>query len=63
MVGTAVYQLALYLMKFSQKSDAENLSGTITEPPDRRGARKPASRPWTWNKGMTSNVRSLGVSL
>ena len=63
MVGTAVYQLALCVMKFSQKSCAENLGGTMTDPPDRRGARKPASRPWTWNSGITRRVRSSGVSL
>ena len=62
-VGTAVYQLALYVTKSSQNSEAENLRGTMTEPPDNSGARKPASNPWTWNRGMTSIVLSAGVSL
>lgn len=62
-VGTAVYQFALCVIKSSQNSDAENLSGTITDPPDNKGARNPASRPWTWKRGMTSMVRSSGVSL
>lgn len=62
MVGTAVYQFALCSRKSRQKSEAENFAGTTAEPPERRGARKPARRPWTWNKGMTSIVRSFGVS-
>ena len=44
-VGTAVYQLALCVMKSSQNSEAENLRGTTTEPPEYKGARKPARRP------------------
>src|SRR5690242_200985 len=60
-VGTAVYQLALWLMKSVQNSEAENLLGTTMEPPVKRGARRPQRRPWTWNRGMTSMVRSLGV--
>lgn len=35
----------------------------MTVPPDLRGARKPASRPWTWNNGMTRYDLSSGVSL
>ena len=46
-VGTAVYQLALCVMKVSQKSDAEKRGGTMTEPPENSGARNPASRPCT----------------
>lgn len=38
---TAVYQLALNLVKSFQNSLAENLFGTITVPPERSGARKP----------------------
>lgn len=45
MVGTAVYQLALCSMKSCQNVVAENFGGTITEPPERRGARNPASSP------------------
>ena len=45
MVGTAVYQFALCMMKSSQNSEAENLEGTMTEPPDNNGARKPARSP------------------
>lgn len=61
MVGTAVYQFALWAVKSAQKSDAENLGGTTTDPADRRGARKAASRPWTWKSGITRRVRSLSV--
>lgn len=62
MVGTAVYQLALWVMKLSQNSDAENLVGTMTEPPENRGARNPARSPCTWKSGITKSVRSSGVS-
>lgn len=62
MVGTAVYQLALCVIKSSQKVVALNLRGTTTEPPERRGARNPARRPWTWKRGMTSMVRSAGLN-
>ena len=61
MVGTAVYQFALYWTKSFQNSEAENLGGTTADPPAARGARKPASRPWTWNRGITSIVRSCSV--
>jgi len=44
-IHTAVYQLALYLIKSFQNSEAENLGGTMTVPPDLSGARKPARRP------------------
>ena len=50
-VGTAVYQLALYSIKLSQNSDAENLSGIITDPPEKSGDRNPASSPWDMEKG------------
>lgn len=62
MVGTAVYQFALCVIKSSQKVVALNLAGTMTEPPERRGARNPARRPWTWKRGMTSKVRSAGLN-
>ncbi len=62
-VGTAVYQLALYVIKLSQNSEAENFIGIITEPPENRGARRPASNPCTWKRGMTKSVRSSDVSL
>jgi hypothetical protein len=52
-VGTAEYQFALYLLKSDQNSWAENLVGTITEPPEERGAKNAAKRPWTWNSGIT----------
>lgn len=58
-----MYQLALCVMKFSQNSEAENFVVTITEPPENRGARKPASKPCTWKRGMTKSVRSSDVSL
>lgn len=63
MVGTAVYQLALWVMKLSQNSEAENLRGIMTDPPEKRGDRKPASSPCTWKRGITKSVRSSGVSL
>lgn len=63
MVGTAVYQFALWVVKSVQKSVAENLGGTMTEPPEYRGARNAARRPWTWNNGITRYVRSAGVRL
>jgi hypothetical protein len=34
MVGTAVYQFALWSSKASQNSEAENLRGQIMEPPE-----------------------------
>ena len=58
MVGTAVYQFALWVVNCFQKLPALNAPGTTTEPPEASGARKPASKPWTWNSGMTSIVRS-----
>ena len=61
-VGTAVYQFALWVVKCCQKLLALNAPGTTTEPPDANGPRKPARRPWTWNNGMTSIVRSAAVS-
>lgn len=51
--GTAVYQLALNLVNSGQNDCAEKRGGTITEPPEWSGARNPASRPWTWKRGMT----------
>ena len=50
-------------MKLSQNSEAEKRDGTITDPPEKRGARKPASSPWTWKRGMTNKVRSFDVNL
>lgn len=50
-------------MKSSQNSEAEKRDGTITDPPEKRDARKPASSPWTWKRGMTNKVRSFDVSL
>lgn len=50
-------------MKLSQNSEAEKRDGTITDPPETRGARRPASSPWTWKRGMTNKVRSSDVSL
>lgn len=35
----------------------------MTVPPECNGARKPASRPWTWNSGMTRYDRSDVVNL
>lgn len=52
-VGTAVYQVHLVDAKSCQKRPAENFPGMTTLPLDRRGASKPASRPWTWKSGMT----------
>jgi hypothetical protein len=48
-----VYQVALYLVNSGQYVVALNLGGMITVPPDFRGARNPARRPWTWNSGIT----------
>lgn len=45
MVGTAVYQVALYVINSDQNVEAENFSGTMTELPDKRGARNAASKP------------------
>ena len=50
-------------MKLSQNSEAEKRDGTITDPPEKRGARNPASSPWTWKRGMTNKVRSFAVNL
>ena len=61
-VGTAEYQLALYLMKSGQNSDAEKRGGTITDPPAYSGARNAAINPCTWKRGITRYVRSDGVS-
>lgn len=63
MVGTAVYQFAWYVVKSSQNSVAENFGGTITDPPEPSGARKPANSPWTWKRGMTRYVLSFLLSL
>jgi len=49
----AVYHVALYLVNSGQNVEALNLGGMMTVPPECNGARKPASRPWTWNSGMT----------
>jgi hypothetical protein len=48
-----VYHVALYLMNSGQNVVALNLGGMMTVPPDLNGARNPASKPWTWNNGMT----------
>lgn len=40
-----VYQFAPLPTNSSQKVPAENLAGMTTDPPERRGARKPARRP------------------
>ena len=40
-------------MKSGQNSEAENFAGTITDPDAYNGARNAASKPWTWNKGIT----------
>lgn len=62
-VGTAVYQFALCSMKLSQNSEAENLRGTMTDPPDDKGDKKPARSPCTWKSGITRRVRSSGLRL
>src|SRR5436190_16315240 len=59
----AVYHVALYLWNSGQKVVALNFGGMITVPPEWRGARNPASRPWTWNSGITRYDRSDSVSL
>lgn len=56
--GPAVYHVALYLMNSGQNVVVLNLGGIITVPPEWRGERKPASKPCTWNNGMTRYDRS-----
>jgi hypothetical protein len=64
-VGTAVYQVALYARMSDQNVDAENLpeDGSVTAAPADRELSKPAIKPWTWNKGRTITVESDSVSL
>ncbi len=61
-VGTAVYQFALRVAKSFQNSDAEKRAGMMTDPRLIKGVRNPASRPCTWNSGITRSVRSEEVS-
>lgn len=65
MVGTAVYQVALYLIMSDQKVEAEKrpADGRVTEAPAPKELSNPASRPWTWNRGRTMTVESDSVSL
>jgi hypothetical protein len=49
----AVYHVAPNLVNSGQNVVALNWGGMITVPPEWRGARNPARRPWTWNNGIT----------
>jgi hypothetical protein len=64
-VGTAVYQVALYARMSDQNVDAENLpaDGSVTAAPTERELSKPAIKAWTWKKGRTITVESDSVSL
>jgi len=59
-VGTAVYQFASCVVKSFQNVDAENTGGTMTVPPDARGARKPARSPWTWKLRLLAETQGIG---
>src|SRR5215470_3289133 len=59
MVGTAVYQLAPCRATSAQNADGRNLKMTNTPPVD-YVASTAATRPWTWNNGITHIVTSSG---
>jgi hypothetical protein len=61
MVGTAVYQVAPWVATSAQNVDGRNL-GTITVPPVDNVASTAATRPWTWNSGITHIVASSALS-
>ena len=61
MVGTAVYQVAPCRATSSQNVDGRN-RGSTTVPPADSVASTVATRPCTWNSGMTHIVTSSPVS-
>ena len=62
MVGVPVYHVASYVTKSVQK-EGMGQEGSMTEPPEYKGARVEARRPWIWKMGIIRIVRSWGVRL
>ena len=60
-VGVAVYHVALWDTK-SVQNVGPRRGGMMTAEEQASGARKEAHRPWMWNRGMMSIVRSASVS-
>lgn len=60
-----VYQFDPVAMNSFQKTPAENLGVTTTDPPLSKGARNPARSPWTYmcrtvSQSLNSNTRGRG---
>ena len=62
MVGVPVYHVASYVAKSVQKEGVRR-EGIMTEPPEYKGARVEARRPWIWKMGIIRIARSWGVRL
>ena len=61
-VGTAEYQVAPCSCATRQNDSGLNLPGTTTVPPVASVASVEATRPCTWNSGITHSDTSSGVS-
>ncbi len=61
-VGVAVYQVALWVVKSFQNEGARRV-GIMMALLDLRGVMKDAMSPWTWKSGMMIIVRSSFVRL
>ena len=60
MVGTAEYQVTPWSRTMRQNESGLNCAGTTTVPPVEKVASVDATRPCTWNSGITHSETSLG---
>ena len=58
-MGTAEYQVTLLSRTVRQKESGLNFPGTTMVPPERSVEIVEATRPWTWNSGMTQSETSF----
>src|SRR6266581_2696090 len=63
MLGTAVYQVARWVLTRRRNPSGLKRPAITTVPPEARVANTDATSPWMWNNGMTHTVTSAGPSL
>ena len=62
-MGTAEYQVAFVSRTVRQKDSALNFAGIATLPPESIVESVEATKPWTWNSGITQSETSSGERL
>src|ERR1700694_5627293 len=62
MLGTAVYQVARWVLTRRRNPSGLKRPGMTTVPPEASVARTDANNPWMWNSGMTHTFTSVGPS-